>query len=101
MSPGAAPSRPGAFVVGPRASSASLATHPSRRYALHPDKPTIAFQGKVLTHRQFNVRVNSLVNAFCRDHLAGFKKPKSVEFQEELPKSPASKILKRELRERY
>ena len=55
----------------------------------------------MLTHRQFNVRVNSLVNAFCRDHLAGFKKPKSVEFQEELPKSPASKILKRELRERY
>lgn len=48
----------------------------------------------MLTHRQFNARVNSLVNAFCRDHLAGFKKPKSVEFQEELPKSPAGKILK-------
>jgi len=36
---------------------------------------------------------------FCGEHLAGYKKPKSVEFWKELPKSPQGKILKKEIRE--
>jgi long-chain acyl-CoA synthetase len=39
--------------------------------------------------------------AFCRDHIAGYKTPKSVEFVEDLPKNPQGKILKREIRARY
>jgi long-chain acyl-CoA synthetase len=38
---------------------------------------------------------------FCRQRLARYKAPKSVEFMESLPKNPAGKILKRELREKY
>jgi len=38
---------------------------------------------------------------FCKQNLARFKAPKSVEFIDALPKSPAGKILKRELREKY
>jgi len=38
---------------------------------------------------------------FCRQRLAHYKAPKSVEFMESLPKNPAGKILKRELRENY
>lgn len=38
---------------------------------------------------------------FCRDNIASYKKPKSVDFVDELPKSNYGKILKRELRERY
>lgn len=38
--------------------------------------------------------------AFLRDHLAGYKVPKSVAFFDALPISAAGKILKRELRER-
>jgi len=38
---------------------------------------------------------------FCREHMASFKKPKSVEFIEEIPKNPYGKVLKRELREKY
>lgn len=38
---------------------------------------------------------------FCKQHLARFKAPKSVEFVDTLPKNPQGKILKRELRERY
>jgi acyl-CoA synthetase (AMP-forming)/AMP-acid ligase II len=34
----------------------------------------------------------------CRAHLASFKKPRDVVFVSELPKNPAGKILKRELR---
>jgi long-chain acyl-CoA synthetase len=38
---------------------------------------------------------------FCGEHLAGFKKPKSVDFWEELPKSPQGKVLKKEIRSHY
>jgi long-chain acyl-CoA synthetase len=34
----------------------------------------------------------------CREHLAAYKVPSSVEFVDELPKSPIGKILRRELR---
>ncbi|OGP54634.1 MAG: hypothetical protein A2Y65_03545 [Deltaproteobacteria bacterium RBG_13_52_11] len=39
--------------------------------------------------------------AFCKERVASYKAPKSVEFVESLPKNPQGKILKRELRERY
>lgn len=38
---------------------------------------------------------------FCRDHLANYKIPRSVEFIDALPVSGAGKILKRELRKPY
>ncbi len=38
---------------------------------------------------------------FCGDHLAGFKKPKSVDFWQELPKSPQGKILKKDIRQKF
>jgi long-chain acyl-CoA synthetase len=37
----------------------------------------------------------------CREHLAAFKVPKSVEFTENLPKGGTGKILKKVLREKY
>ncbi|HEY6398812.1 MAG TPA: AMP-binding protein, partial [Solirubrobacteraceae bacterium] len=39
--------------------------------------------------------------AFARQRLAGYKLPRAVEFVADLPRSPAGKVLKRELRERY
>lgn len=39
--------------------------------------------------------------AFCKENLASYKKPSSVDFREALPKSPAGKILKRVLRDDY
>jgi acyl-CoA synthetase (AMP-forming)/AMP-acid ligase II len=38
---------------------------------------------------------------FCGRHLAGFKKPKTVDFWEELPKSSTGKILKKDIRRHY
>jgi long-chain acyl-CoA synthetase len=38
--------------------------------------------------------------AFCRERLTGYKRPKSVEFCADLPKSNVGKILRRKLRER-
>ena len=39
--------------------------------------------------------------AFTRERLAGYKLPRSVDFVEELPRTPSGKVLKRELRDRY
>ena len=39
--------------------------------------------------------------AFCAERLAGYKKPRSVNFVDELPRDAAGKLLKRKLRERY
>ena len=39
--------------------------------------------------------------AFCREHLAHFKCPRSVDFVDELPRLPTGKLYKGVLRERY
>ena len=39
--------------------------------------------------------------AYAREHLAGFKCPKSVDFIDALPRNPSGKILRRELREPF
>ncbi len=41
------------------------------------------------------------IKEFCGQHLAGYKKPKSVDFWKELPKSPQGKVLKKEIRAHY
>jgi acyl-CoA synthetase (AMP-forming)/AMP-acid ligase II len=41
------------------------------------------------------------IKEFCGKRLAGYKKPKSVEFWKELPKSPQGKILKKEIRKAF
>jgi acyl-CoA synthetase (AMP-forming)/AMP-acid ligase II len=38
---------------------------------------------------------------YCRERLAGFKCPRSVDFVDELPRLPTGKLLKRVLRDRY
>jgi acyl-CoA synthetase (AMP-forming)/AMP-acid ligase II len=37
----------------------------------------------------------------CRGRIAGYKRPKSVDFVDSLPRNPTGKVLKRVLRERY
>ena len=39
--------------------------------------------------------------SFCREQIAHYKAPRSVEFVESLPKNPQGKILKREIRPKY
>jgi fatty-acyl-CoA synthase/long-chain acyl-CoA synthetase len=41
------------------------------------------------------------VAAFARDHLAGYKVPRSVSFSAEIPRTGSGKILKRVLRDPY
>ena len=39
--------------------------------------------------------------AFCREHLAKYKCPKAIDFDEQLPRQPTGKLYKRLLRDRY
>lgn len=41
-----------------------------------------------------------LIN-YCREHLAGYKIPRSIDFEEKLPRHPTGKLLKRLLRDKY
>ena len=41
------------------------------------------------------------ITAFAREHLAGYKVPRSVEFTGELPRTGSGKVLKRQLRAPY
>lgn len=38
------------------------------------------------------------VNAYCKQHLTGYKRPRYIEFRDDLPKTNVGKILRRELR---
>jgi len=44
-----------------------------------------------------NLTADALL-AYCKENLTGYKRPKLVEFRDELPKSNVGKILRRELR---
>ena len=39
------------------------------------------------------------IRAYCKEELTGYKRPRHVEFRDELPKSNVGKILRRELRD--
>ncbi len=39
--------------------------------------------------------------AFAHEHLAGYKRPRSVDFSDDLPRLPTGKIVRRSVRERY
>jgi len=39
------------------------------------------------------------VDKYCDENMTGYKRPKFIEFVEDLPKSNVGKILRRELRE--
>jgi len=40
------------------------------------------------------------VRAFCKENLTGYKRPRYIEFMDDLPKSNVGKILRRELRDK-
>ncbi len=53
---------------------------------------------KVFVVRQSSTLTEDDVLDYCRQHLTGYKRPKYIEFRDDLPKTNVGKILRRELR---
>ncbi len=88
------------FNIYPREVEEVLYAHPQVREAVVAGVPD-AYRGEtvkayVVLKEGQQVTVEDLM-AFCRQHLAGFKTPRQVEFRESLPKSLIGKHLRRVL----
>ncbi len=53
---------------------------------------------KVVVVRKDTAITEADIRAYCEANLTGYKRPKIIEFRNDLPKSPVGKILRRELR---
>jgi len=54
---------------------------------------------KVFVVRKDPALTEAALMEYCKQHLTGYKKPRFIEFRDELPKSNVGKILRRELRD--
>jgi acyl-CoA synthetase (AMP-forming)/AMP-acid ligase II len=90
--------------VYPREIEEVLIQHPSVREVAVigvPDpKWGEAIKAIVSLVKGHSVTSETLID-FCKDHIASYKKPRSVDFVDELPKNNYGKILKTDLRARY
>ena len=55
---------------------------------------------KVVIVRRDPALTEADVRAYCEQNMTGYKRPRVVEFRDELPKTPVGKVLRRELRDR-
>ncbi len=55
----------------------------------------------VVVLREGQVASEDEIVAYCRGKLAGFKRPRSVDVVDVLPRNPSGKVLKKDLREPY
>ena len=55
---------------------------------------------KVVIVRRDPALTEADVRAYCEQNMTGYKRPRIVEFRDELPKTPVGKVLRRELRDR-
>ncbi|MCU0988379.1 MAG: AMP-binding protein [Xanthomonadales bacterium] len=89
------------FNVYPNEIEDVIAHHPKVRevavIGVPDDKSTEAV--KVFIARSDPSLTEEEVRAFCAEELTGYKRPKHIEFRDELPKSNVGKILRRELRD--
>ncbi len=64
-----------------------------------PDKRSGQAVKAFIQPREGETATEEEIIEFCRDKMAGYKRPKSVEFRKELPMTAVGKILRRQLRD--
>jgi len=89
------------FNVYPNEVEGVVATHPGvlecAVVGVPDDKSGEAV--KVFVVRKDPALTEAELMDYCKQHLTGYKKPKYIEFRDDLPKSNVGKILRRELRD--
>ncbi len=94
----------GAENVYPAEVENAIASHPAVRsvavIGVPDDKWGEAVKAIVVAEPGIPVSEQEIID-FTKRHIAGYKRPRSVEFVDELPIGPTGKVLRRELREPY
>lgn len=94
----------GGFNVYPREVEEVLYQHPTVVAAAVvgvPDEKWVETIKAFVVLRSNHTATEEEIIEFCKDKLASYKKPTSVEFVDDLPKSAVGKVVRRVLREPY
>ncbi|MBW1641533.1 MAG: long-chain fatty acid--CoA ligase [Deltaproteobacteria bacterium] len=92
----------GGFNVYPREVEDVLFTHPKVALAAVvgvPDGKGGEFVKAYIQLKPGESATEQDIMDFCKDNMAGYKRPREVEFREEVPVSPVGKVLRRVLRD--
>lgn len=91
----------GAFNIYPKEIEDVIVTHPKVKEAavigIPDDKWGEAVKAVVVPKEGTRIEGQEIID-YCRDHMASFKKPKSVDIVKELPRNPYGKVEKTKLR---
>jgi acyl-CoA synthetase (AMP-forming)/AMP-acid ligase II len=94
----------GAFNIYPKEVEDVIVTHPRVKevavIGVPDEKWGEAVKAVVVPKEGAQIKEQEIID-YCRDHMASFKKPKSVDVVKELPRNPYGKVLKTTLREPY
>lgn len=94
----------GGFNIYPREVEEVLYQHPAVLEAAVigvPDEVWVeSVKACVVLRPEHSASEEELIE-FCKDRLASYKKPRSIEFLESLPKNPTGKVVRRVLRDPY
>lgn len=94
----------GAFNIYPKEIEDVIVTHPRVKevavIGIPDEKWGEAVKALVVPKEGVHVSEEEIVE-YCRNHMASFKKPKSVDIVKELPRNPYGKVQKTILREPY
>lgn len=94
----------GGFNVYPRDVEDILYTHPAVELAAVVGIPDPKSGEKVkafVTLKPGAQMTEDEMKAFCKENMAGYKRPKEIEFRDQLPVSPIGKLLRRELKKEH
>lgn len=97
----------GGVNIYPQEVEAVLTLHPAVRDVAVIGVPNADFGEEVKAVVQAtdaasaDAALGEVLIGYCRENLAAFKCPKTVDFVDHLPRLPTGKLLKRELRKRY
>jgi acyl-CoA synthetase (AMP-forming)/AMP-acid ligase II len=94
----------GGLNVYPREVEEILSTHPAvaQVAVFGVDDPLWgeAITAAVVRREGSRVAIEELIQ-FCKDHLAGYKRPKKIFLMEDLPKNLYGKVLRKELKKQF